>query len=89
MGISLIFLNAKALIDTFRINVQSGVARMKWYWWLAAVIFIILGISTLVPTTAMFPSLLGYYAHCSYTPMSAVILWMIAGAYFLYGKRAS
>jgi hypothetical protein len=66
---------------------------MKWYWWFASIIFIILGISTLLPPwlpwETMFPSLLGYYAHCSYTPMSAVILWMIAGAYLLYGKRAS
>jgi hypothetical protein len=63
---------------------------MKWYWWLLVAIFVVLGISTLVPAQASKPSLLGYYAHCSAAPVSTIICWIIAGAcYWLGRKRAA
>ncbi|TDA40379.1 MAG: hypothetical protein DSO09_00700 [Candidatus Methanomethylicota archaeon] len=46
---------------------------MKWYWWLLVVIFFILGVSTLIPAPASKISLLGYYAHCSFTTESLAI----------------
>jgi hypothetical protein len=43
--------------------------------------------STLIPAPASKPSLLGYYAHCSITPISTIICWAIAGAIYWLGKR--
>jgi len=60
---------------------------MKWYWWLLVAVFVILGISTLVPVPAGKPCLLGYYAHCSFTPISTLICWAIAAASYWQGKK--
>ena len=60
---------------------------MKWKWWIAIAVAVILGISTLVPAPASKPSLLGYKAHCSWTPISTIICWAIAGAIYWFGKR--
>jgi hypothetical protein len=62
---------------------------MKWYWWALTAIFIILGIVTLVPASASKPSLLGYYAHCSFTPASTIICWALAAIFGWIGKRKS
>jgi len=37
------------------------------------------GVSTALPASASKPCLLGYYAHCSFTPISTVICFVIAG----------
>jgi hypothetical protein len=63
------------------------VVNMKWYWWLLVAVFVILGISTLVPAPAGKPCLLGYYAHCSFTPISTLICWAIAAASYWQGKK--
>jgi hypothetical protein len=42
---------------------------------------------TLVPAPASKPCLLGYYAHCSFAPVSTLMCWAIAGAVYLLGKR--
>jgi len=60
---------------------------LKLYYWVGVAIFIVLGISTLIPAPASKPSLLGYYAHCSFAPISTIICWMIAGAIYWLGKR--
>jgi hypothetical protein len=60
---------------------------MKWYWWLLVAIFVVLGILTPVPAPASKPSLLGYYSHCSFSPVSAIICWIIAAASYWFGKR--
>jgi len=60
---------------------------MKWYFWAGIVIAVVLGISTLIPAPASKPCLLGYYAHCSFTPISTIICWMIAGIIYWLGKR--
>jgi len=60
---------------------------LKWYCWAGVIIAIILWISTLIPAPASKPSLLGYYAHCSFTPISTIILWIIAGIIYWLGKR--
>ena len=60
---------------------------MKWYYWIGVAIFVALGVSTLIPAPASKPSLLGYYAHCSITPISTIICWAIAGANYWLGKR--
>ena len=61
--------------------------KVKWYWWLLVVVFALLGVWTLVPAPASKPSLLGYYAHCSFTPISTMICWVIAGACYWLGQR--
>jgi len=60
---------------------------MKWYFGVGVLIAIVLGISTLVPAPAKKPCLLGYYAHCSFTPISTVICLVIAGLIYWLGKR--
>lgn len=60
---------------------------MKWYWWAGIVIAVLLGAVTLVPASASKPCFLGYYAHCSFTPISTVLCWMIAGSLYWYGQR--
>ncbi len=61
---------------------------MKKSYWILIIVFVILGISTLIPAPASKPCLLGYYAHCSFTPLSTIICWVIAGICYLLGKRA-
>jgi len=60
---------------------------MKWYYWLLVVIFFLLGILTLIPAPASKPCLLGYYAHCTFMPVSTIICWIIAGLCYWVGKR--
>ena len=60
---------------------------MKWYYWAGIIVFIILGVSALIPAPASKPSLLGYYAHCSFAPISTIICWIIAGAIYWLGKK--
>ena len=50
-------------------------------------LFLILGITTLMPAPASKPCLLGYYAHCSFTPVSTIICWVIAGVCYWLGRR--
>ena len=60
---------------------------MKWHFWAGVIIAVVLGISTLIPAPASKPCLLGYYAHCSFTPISTIICWVIAGVIYWLGKR--
>ena len=60
---------------------------MKWYWWVPVIVFVILGLTTLIPANASKASLLGYYAHCSFTPASTIICWVIAAIFYWAGKR--
>jgi len=60
---------------------------LKWYHWAGVIIFVVLGITTLIPAPASKPSFLGYYAHCSFTPISTVICWAIAGVIYWLGRR--
>lgn len=50
---------------------------MKWYK-VVIIIAVLAGISTLIPTSASKPCYLGYYAHCTFTPISTIIFWYIA-----------
>lgn len=60
---------------------------LKWYYWVGIAVAVILGISTLVPAPASKPCLLGYYAHCSLTPISTIICLAIAGVIYWFGKK--
>ena len=50
---------------------------MKWYK-IVIIIAVLAGISTLIPASASKPCYLGYYAHCTFTPISTIICWYIA-----------
>jgi hypothetical protein len=60
---------------------------LKWYYWVGVAVFVVLGITTLIPAPASKPSLLGYYAHCSFTPISTIICWVIAGVIYWFGSK--
>jgi hypothetical protein len=60
---------------------------LKWYYWVGVIVADILGISTLIPAPASKPSLLGYYAHCSFAPISTIICWIISGIIYWFGKK--
>lgn len=53
---------------------------------LAAVCWI-LGLTTVMPAPASKPCLLGYYAHCSFTPVSTVILVVLGIVFLAIGSR--
>jgi len=50
---------------------------MKWYN-ILIIIAILAGVSTLIPALASKPCYLGYYAHCTFTPISTIMCWGIA-----------
>jgi len=50
---------------------------MKWHK-VAIVIAVLAGVSTLIPASASKPCYLGYYAHCTFTPISTLICWGFA-----------
>ena len=60
---------------------------MKWYYWVGFIVAVLLEVLTLIPAPASKPSLLGYYAHCSFTPISTIILWIVAGIIYWLGRR--
>jgi hypothetical protein len=62
---------------------------LRWYYWVGVVVFVVLGVTTLIPAPASKPSLLGYYAHCPFTPISTVIYWVIAGVMYWFGRKRS
>jgi len=62
---------------------------LRWYYRVGVIVFVVLGVTTLIPAPASKPSLLGYYAHCSFTPISTVICWVIAGVMYWFGRKGS
>jgi len=59
---------------------------MKGKQWIGIVVLIVLGAITLFPAAgASKPCMLGYYAHCTFTPISTVLCW--AGAVVMYFRR--
>jgi hypothetical protein len=60
---------------------------MKWYWWFLTALFAVLGILTLVPSIASKPNLIGYYSHCTFTPISTIICWVIAALCYWFGRK--
>jgi len=74
------------LFKPYTVNKKSE-RGMKRHHWVGIVVAVVLGISTLIPAPAGKPSLLGYYAHCSFTPISTVICWAIAGVIYWLGRK--
>jgi len=60
---------------------------LKWYYWLVIVILVVVGISTLVPASGTPSNLIGYSSLDPAAPISGIILWVVAGAVYWFGKR--
>ena len=60
---------------------------MRLRYWVASAVAGIAAVTTVVPAPASRPCLLGYYAHCSWTPYSTLICPAIAGAIYWFGLR--
>ena len=60
---------------------------MKLRYKIPSAISVLAAISTIIPTHASKPCLLGYYAHCSWPPYSTLICMAIAGVIYWIGKR--
>ena len=55
---------------------------------IVTIVFLLATISSLVPqASASKPCLLGYYAHCSFTPISTIICLVLAGFTFFIWKK--
>ncbi len=52
-----------------------------------AIIFIILALLTLLPWGVSKPNYLGYYSICSFTPISTIILFLIALVFYIVGSK--
>ncbi len=67
---------------------ENNIKRKKLYLNLVAAVVGIAGVATLVPCSAVStPSILGYKALCSFSPVSTVILLYIANMIRGYAKR--
>ena len=60
---------------------------MKWYHWLIIAILVVVGISTLVPAPGSPKNLIGYSSVDPAAPISGIVLWVIAGVVYWFGKR--
>ncbi len=60
---------------------------MKWYYWIVIAILVVLGISTLVPAPGSPKNLIGYASVDPFAPISGILLWVIAGAIYWFGKK--
>ena len=61
----------------------------KWVFAVLTVVLLILAVMTAVPAPASKPCLVGYYAHCSSTPVSTLILLGLAYATYRLWRRYS
>jgi len=60
---------------------------MKLRYKVPLIVATLAAVSTVVPAPASRPCLLGYYAHCSYTPLSTLICLAIASIIHLFGSE--
>lgn len=64
--------------------------RRKGYWWLfvLTIVFTLATLSTLMPVESVNKiSMLGYKAHCSFTPISTILCAILAGLTCFIRKR--
>jgi len=69
------------------IKVKEEKRRMPLKWKISALISWVLALTTVIPAPASKPCLLGYYAHCSFTPASTVILIVLGLGFLALGIR--
>ena len=59
----------------------------KKLWRGLSAVSIIAGASTVLPAPASKPCLLGYYAHCSFTPVATAVCVVLAVVFWWVGGR--
>jgi len=69
-----------------RIN-KGAKKKLKKYYWVGIAVLVILGVSTLVPSPSSQKNMVGYYSLDPFAPVSAIALWIIAGAIYWFGKK--
>ncbi len=60
---------------------------LRWYYWLVIAILAVVGISTFVPAPGSPSNLVGYSSFDPFAPISGIVLWIIAGAIYWFGKK--
>jgi len=60
---------------------------LKWYIGLAVVILVVLEISTSVPDSGSQLNFRVYSSMDPFVPISGILLWVIAGGEYWFGKR--
>jgi len=60
---------------------------LKWYYWIVIAVLVILGIATFVPAPGSPKNLIGYSSVDPFVPISGILLWIIAGATYWFGKK--
>ena len=64
--------------------------REKGYglWFIMTMVFFLAAVSTLIPqASASKPCILGYHAHCSFTPVGTIICIVVAGLACVFRKK--
>ena len=63
---------------------------MRWgrVWKATYIISLILAVTTIIPAPASKPNLVGYYSHCSYAPVSTLILLAVALVAYILFRRS-
>jgi len=61
---------------------------MKGYWWVLVVVFVAVGVVTLVPFPIGQSNMLGYDSLDPFAPISSVICWVVAVVCYWLGLRA-
>jgi len=61
--------------------------KMPLKWKILTVIFWVLALTTVIPAPARKPCLLGYYAHCSFAPVSTAILIAFGLGFLVIGIK--
>ena len=62
---------------------------MKLWYKVVSIVAGIAAVTTVIPAPASKLCLLGYYAHCSWTPLSTLFCLAIAGVLYWFGLRRS
>ncbi len=60
---------------------------MKWYYWIVIAVLVVLGIATFVPAPGSPKNFIGYSSVDPFAPISGILLWIIAGATYWFGKK--
>jgi len=60
---------------------------MKRYWWVLVIVFVVLGLLTLVPFSIGQHNMLGYDSLDPFAPISSLICWVVAAACYWVGLR--
>jgi len=62
-------------------------SELKTKYKVLVAVLVILAVSTVIPVLASKPNFLGYYSHCSWTPLSTAICAVAAYVVYWFGNR--